>query len=111
MSMRENNSFFQSLGRPKRDQVVTKRNNGYSSTKALNLLSSPVLSRFVRDSAKLLIDQNQGDKANITQDLFNSLLLRVPKSEELNYITNVDPKEVEDLLWIVLNSPEFNIVY
>jgi len=103
------------LGRPKRDQVATSRDNRPTTLQALELSNGDIMHKAV---------QNVGGKwasgkrtpNQLVEDLFQNAFLRKPTQEEKAIATGLlgekpSPTAVSDLVWAIVLQPEFQLLY
>jgi hypothetical protein len=108
--------LMRSLGRPNREQVVSERPSMLTTLQALDLANSERLAAILAQGAPQVLDRFAGkDGAALTRWLYESALSRPPTAAEqsvANEILGSPPTEqgVEDLLWVVIMLPEFQIV-
>ncbi len=109
--------LMRSLGRPNRDQVVTTRPEELSTLQALDLSNGPLLTRWIRQGADhWLKRQGQAGWSNdqLIEQLFREALSREPTPQELTLLRLEDASDLqpqlEDLLWMVLMLPEFQLI-
>jgi hypothetical protein len=107
---------MRSLGRPNREQVVSDRPATLTTLQALDLSNSPLLMETLRRGAESILKRFEGQEAaTIVEWLYESALSRPPTSEEHNIAVDVlgarpNAQGTEDLLWMVIMLPEFQIV-
>jgi hypothetical protein len=115
-SLVDSDLLMRSLGRPNREQVVSERPTMLTTLQALDLSNSPLFAETLSRGAKNVAKQLGGqDSANVVKWLYESALSRQPTAEELSIATDIlgsPPTEqgVEDVLWIIMMLPEFQIV-
>lgn len=111
------------LGRPNREQVVTRRNQEATVLQALEATNGVELSTLLSAGAEALLGSPWGaeaDPALAIDVLFQRSLARPASAAEREALAPLigkpgDPAEdrkagVEDVLWIVVNGPEFQII-
>ncbi|MBI3880887.1 MAG: DUF1549 domain-containing protein [Verrucomicrobia bacterium] len=103
------------LGRPNREQIVTSRPTDLSTLTALDLNNGQLLADLLaRGAAK--ITKERGDSSDaLVKWLYLQAFARAPSKNELAVATEAlgsKPTEqgVQDLLWAVVMTPEFQIV-
>ncbi len=105
------------LGRPIREQVVSSRPPDLTSLQAINLANGVEMAELLRQGAARC--KTQWEQAAETERLVDRLYLyalsRDPTSDERSeamQILGQSPQEqqIEDLLWIVMMLPEFQLV-
>jgi hypothetical protein len=108
--------LMRSLGRPNREQVVSDRPAALTTLQALDLSNSPLLMETLSRGAESILKRFEGQEAaTIVEWLYESALSRPPTSEEHNIAVDVlgarpNAQGTEDLLWMVIMLPEFQIV-
>ncbi len=112
--------LMRSLGRPNREQVVTKRGDLLTTLQALDLANGPVLFETLnRGAGNLLHQKNEKpgkvDGKVLIETLYQRALCRKPTPEEgvaaLEILGNSPTTEsVADLLWAVFMLPEFQLI-
>jgi len=106
--------LMRSLGRPNRDQVVTTRPNDLTTLQAIDLANGETLARYLGDGAQHLVSLGKSGR-ELVDWLSLHALARKPAPGELTVLLELvgdarDPVKVEDLLWLVLMHPEFQII-
>jgi hypothetical protein len=108
--------LMRSLGRPNREQVVTDRPAMLTTLQALDLSNSPLLAETLSHGAQNLLKRFSGqDSATIVEWLYKSALSRPPNAEERAIMVDIlgpqpTAQGIEDVLWMILMLPEFQIV-
>jgi hypothetical protein len=108
--------LMRSLGRPNREQVVTDRPSTLTTLQALDLSNSPLLAETLSRGAPKIVEQFAGDEPVETVNwLYESALARGATAEEraislAELGSPPTPQGVEDLVWLVIMLPEFQIV-
>ncbi|WP_425542794.1 DUF1549 domain-containing protein [Algoriphagus jejuensis] len=110
-----NNSFLTSLGRPNREIVSTSRDSQASLLQALELSNGDRLNKSLELGGFIWV-KNYPDTEQLTRELFARALLRSPNEKELalakqTFGEKPDPNEVQDFLWALFLSPEFQMIY
>jgi hypothetical protein len=107
---------MRSLGRPNREQVVTDRPAMLTTLQALDLSNSPLLAETLsRGAANIASQFENSDSSAVVDCLYESALSRAPTSDERTVALEVlgspqSPQGIEDLVWLVIMLPEFQIV-
>ncbi len=115
-SLVANDSLMRSLGRPNREQVVTDRPDVLTTWQALDLSNSPNLADTLRRGASDVMKRSpSSDTSAIVDWMYESALSRLPTADErliaLDLVgSSLAPKRVEDLLWVVIMLPEFQLI-
>jgi len=106
--------LMRSLGRPNREQVVTTRPDELTTLQALDLTNGPEFSAMLSEGAKRLM--SGGDEAGaLIEYVYRYALSRGPTAQERALALEIvgEPMREEgvaDLLWVVLMSPEFQLI-
>ncbi|MHC5005343.1 MAG: DUF1553 domain-containing protein, partial [Planctomycetota bacterium] len=106
--------LMRALGRPGREQVVSRRPDRLTTLQALQVTNGRELGRMLAAGAGPLRNAWADDDA-LVEHVYLALLSRRPTSSERSVAADVlatgDGTEgIEDLLWIVLMLPEFQLV-
>jgi hypothetical protein len=108
--------LMRSLGRPNREQVVTDRPSMLTTLQALDLSNSPLLAETLSRGAPKIVEQFSGhEPVELVDWLYESALAREATAEERAIALEVfgsppTPQAVEDLVWLVIMLPEFQII-
>jgi hypothetical protein len=108
--------LMRSLGRPNREQVVSDRPAMLTTLQALDLSNSPLLAETLRRGAENVMARFAGqDAAAIIEWLYESALSRPPTADERAIALEVSgapptPQGIEDVIWVVIMLPEFQLV-
>lgn len=110
----KNDFLMRSLGRPHRDQVVTTRPSELTTLQAIDLANGDILEKYLNAGARKLVSKGKSS-SELIKWLYQYAFSRNPSENELTVLTEVaadgkNPVAVEDLLWIVIMQPEFQIV-
>lgn len=117
---RVDSMFLDTFGRPNENQdPPCERTRDSTVTQALHLMNSPELDRRIKNdqgrAARLALSDLTGEQ--IAKELYLAAFSRYPNADELNYasklVDNADKatkrRNIEDLMWALLNAPEFSI--
>jgi hypothetical protein len=105
-----------SLGRPNREQVVTDRPSVLTTLQALDLSNSPLLAETLHRGVGNIGERfANADPTTIVDWLYESALSRPPTTDERTIALEVlgspaSPQGIEDLVWLVIMLPEFQII-
>lgn len=109
--------FLDTFGRPDRNQdPPSERTTDASVVQALHLMNSPALHKKVTDDAGRAAQLAASDRPveEIVEELYLSIYCRYPDPEEMDLARSLfETQEVsrrqatEDLMWALLNTPEF----
>jgi hypothetical protein len=108
--------LMRSLGRPNREQVVSERPPALTMLQALDLSNSALLAQTLQRGAPRVLERFEGqDAEKLVNWLYETALSRPPTGAERRVASDVlgsppTQQGVEDLLWIVVMLPEFQIV-
>lgn len=108
--------LMRSLGRPNREQVVSDRPSMLTTLQALDLSNSELLATTLDRGAANILKQFDGKNNGAVIDwLYESALSRQPMAAERDVAngvlgTSLSQQGVEDLLWIVIMLPEYQII-
>jgi uncharacterized membrane protein len=114
-SLVANNSFVTALGRPNREIVSTSRDSQASLLQALELSNGERLNKSLLKGGELWA-KNYPDPELLTRELYARALLRSPNEKELAVAKKAfgetpESTEVQDFLWALFLSPEFQLIY
>lgn len=104
------------LGRPNREQVVSRRESVTTLLQALELTNGITLDRIIAWNSKQLLSQGHKSPAGLVQAVYRRGLSREPSAKELEAFAGLvgapaTPEGVQDLLWAILMHPEFQLIY
>jgi hypothetical protein len=103
------------LGRPNREQVVTRRDSLATLLQALELANGKTLDAALKAGADRLLASG-GDADGVIRHVYRTALGRMPTDAERNVARGlvgspVQADGIADLLWAVLMLPEFQVIY
>ena len=103
------------LGRPNREQVMTSRTTAATTLQALELTNGGTLSALLKSGAAKIAEEGS-DPAAVVETVYLRALGRKPSAAEKKEAKNlvglpVQKEGVEDLLWAISASPEFQLIY
>jgi mono/diheme cytochrome c family protein len=106
-------AFTRALGRPNREQTVTQRQSVATTLQALELTNGPLLSARLKTGAAIWI-RHASNGEDVLSGLYQTALSRPPTATERATIrqavgTKLTPEALEDILWALLMSPEFQL--
>ncbi len=108
--------FLEMFGRPARDTgLESERNNNPSADQRLHMLNSSHIQQKIEQSKKLgYLLRSRQKPEQIANNLYLTILSRYPTKDELSIVTTYGQpgttqrrQAVIDLIWALLNSPEF----
>jgi uncharacterized membrane protein len=118
----ESSPSLLNLGRPRREQITTRRATAATTMQVLELSTGDGLTDLVsKGSAAILTRTKTGGQTTSTSlepvavMIFNRLLGRDPSQREIeslrsNFGPTINRAEVEDLIWSLCMLPEFQLV-
>lgn len=103
------------LGRPNREQVVTRRDSRATMLEALELTNGEALDRVLRAGARKRLERDAAGTDQIVRELYNAALARDPNPAELAIAKELagEPATeagLADVLWTLVLLPEFQLV-
>ena len=104
------------LGRPNREQVVSRRESVATLLQALELTNGKTLDRIISWNSKQLLGQGHESTAGLISAVYKRGLSRKPSTTELDTFktlvgTPATEQGIQDLLWTILMHPEFQLIY
>ncbi|MFQ5734147.1 MAG: DUF1549 domain-containing protein [Planctomycetaceae bacterium] len=107
--------LVKALGRPIREQVVTRRESVATTLQCLELTNGKTLDSRLKSGARRWLKNHGNDNAKLVRNLYLAALSRLPTETEARVAGEIlgdEPTEqsVQDLLWIVTMLPEFQLV-
>lgn len=114
-ALRKLDPLMRSLGRPKRDVVVTRRESNATTAQLLELSNGPAISALMAKGGKAWMEAEK-DPARLTEALFRSALGRTPSNNERDTARSIlgsplSPAGIEDLFWVLAMHPEFQLIH
>lgn len=112
-------ALTRALGRPNREQVVTRRDSLATTLQALELTNGSTLDEMLKKGAQKWLLETAGKRqqaSEIVASIYLAALGRQPSSKELaaaRELLGEQPtsESLEDFLWIITMLPEFQLVY
>jgi len=109
------NPLLTALGRPIREQVVTRRDSQATTLQLLELTNGKTLDSQLKAGAKRWFEQSGKSPDELIARLYRIALSRKPTAEESKVARGIlgdtpTVESVQDLLWIVAMLPEFQLV-
>ena len=104
------------LGRPNREQVVTRRSSHATTLQAIELTNGESLDTALKRGVAHWLNQGQDDVGTLVDALYRHSLNRQPTAAEQKIALTLIPPDnraqgIEDLLWILTMLPEFQLIY
>lgn len=106
--------LMRTLGRPKRDVVVTRRESTATTAQLIELSNGKPLAEMMARGSQAWVGQ-ASEPATLIEALFSNALGRIPSPEERKTALALlgEPagaQGIEDLLWILALHPEFQLI-
>ena len=116
-SLLNDDVLTRALGRPNREQVITRRNNVATTLQAIELTNGDTLDDALKAGARYWLNQPMNNDNQLIQTIFLTGLSRQATQQEekvaLSLLAGGGTKEqgIEDILWILTMLPEFQLIY
>ena len=109
-------TLTRALGRPNREQVVTRRERAFTTLQLLEVLNGEQLAGMMTAGAAALKPELPADPGAAIETLFVRALQRPPNPDELSAAASlmgegVSREGLEDALWAIAVLPEFQLIY
>ncbi|HEX4069861.1 MAG TPA: DUF1553 domain-containing protein, partial [Planctomycetaceae bacterium] len=109
------NALSRALGRPNREQVVTRRDSLATMLQALELVNGTTLDDVLNRGGRQWIAQGDKDAGKIVERAYRTALGRLPSDRERKTALGVvgvpaSPDGIHDLLWLIVMLPEFQLI-
>ncbi len=113
--LRKLNHLMRILGRTKRDVVVTRRESSATTAQLIELSNGKPLAELVARGGKAWLGSGQNPET-IVSSLFANALGRAPSDRERQSAQDVignlaTAQGIEDLLWMLVMHPEFQLIH
>lgn len=113
-ALRKLNPLMRSLGRPKRDVVVTRRESNATTAQLLELSNGPAISSLMAKGGKAWLETEK-DPTRLADALFRNAFSRAPSKNERETALSLlgspaSAEGIEDLLWILAMHPDFQLI-
>jgi hypothetical protein len=108
--------LMRSLGRPNREQVVSDRPTVLTTLQALDLSNSQLLATTLGKGAAVILKESEAQSDDkLTSWVYEAALCRHPTKGEREIVREIlggtpTAQGVEDLLWMVIMLPEYQII-
>lgn len=115
-ALAEADTLTRALGRPDREQVVTRRDSVATTLQALELTNGAKLAAMLRQGGKSWLARPEAKSPDrLVEAIYRAAIGRPPTDRERAVGREVvgapaDEEGVEDLLWIVTMLPEFQLI-
>ncbi len=108
--------FMKALGRPSRENVATTRADQATLLQALELTNGAYFNEVLKDGAERWLSQNNLENEELAESLYLKAFGRVPSKKEIKTVTQTlgeqpSKEAMQDLLWAMVLSPEFQFIY
>jgi hypothetical protein len=108
--------LLSAMGRTNREQVVTRRDSVATTLQALELTNGETLDAKLARGARRWVESHGGEPSDLVRRLYQTSFGREPTAAEsdiaLGLIGSPPTAEgVQDLLWILVMLPEFQLIY
>ncbi|MCH7988362.1 MAG: DUF1553 domain-containing protein [Planctomycetes bacterium] len=108
--------LMRSLGRPSREQVVTRRDSWATMLQTLELTNGVTLDGILKQGAIRWMKTSETDSKKLVNAIYQTALGRKPTPDERTTAmeivgTPTTAEGVQDLLWIITMLPEFQLIY
>ena len=109
-------SLMMALGRPNREQVVTRRAGAATMLQALELANGETLAERLKLGARQILETGVPTPHGIAELVYERALGRRPTAEERRLCGQLlgerpTAEAVEDLLWSIVMLPEFQLIH
>jgi hypothetical protein len=109
------NALSRALGRPNREQVVTRRDSLATMLQALELVNGTTLDDVLNRGGRNWIAEGDKDAGKIVERAYRTALGRLPTESERKTLVDVvgtpaSAEGIHDLLWTVVMLPEFQLI-
>ncbi len=108
--------FLKVLGRPTRENVVTRRDDQATLLQALELTNGTFFNQAIADGADRWLARYGDDSHALVEHLYRTALGRLPSRAEGQAATALlgerpTDAAVQDVLWAVFMLPDFQLIY
>jgi hypothetical protein len=109
-------ALVRALGRPNREQVVTRRESIATTLQALELTNGQTLHDLVEHGARQWLNESPNEPAALVVGIYRTALGRAPTKRESAIAAEllgspVTPAGLEDFLWTITMLPEFQLIH
>lgn len=111
----DTDALLTALGRPNREQVVTRRDSVATTLQFLELTNGDTLDAQLKAGAAKWLSRHKNDPGKLIDQLYRTAFGRPPVEAERRVAREIlggkpTAENVQDLLWIVTMLPEFQLV-
>ena len=115
-SLTTSDPLMRALGRPRREQVVTRRDSLATMLQALELTNGSTLDALLNEGARRWLNDKEKDADGLINAIYTTALGRKPNNKERTTAAQligspVSQQGVSDLLWALTMLPEFQLIY
>jgi hypothetical protein len=108
--------LMRALGRPNREQVVTRRDSWATMLQTLEFTNGRTLDELLKQGAKHRLERTGKDGADLVDQLYLAVLGRKPTAAERaisreSIGAHPTAEAIADLTWSLLMLPEFQLIY
>jgi len=109
------NALSRALGRPNREQVVTRRDTLATMLQALELVNGTTLDAVLNRGARRWIKEGRHEPSSIVERAYRLAIGRNPSAAEESTAASIVGAQptvdgIHDLLWVVVMLPEFQLI-
>ncbi|MCG8586416.1 MAG: PSD1 and planctomycete cytochrome C domain-containing protein [Pirellulales bacterium] len=115
-SLTNEDTLTRVLGRPNREQVVTRRESIATTLEAIELTNGSTLDKKLRSGAGHWLKQSGKEPTTLIDQTYQAAIGRSPSAEEREIAVAIIGKPVStegvaDLLWVLTMLPEFQLIH
>ena len=115
-SLVNDDQLTRTLGRPNREQVLTRRSSVATTLQAIELTNGATLDTALKAGAGYWIQQKIESPQILLEKIYLQALSRIPSKTELKaglFLLDgqVTSEGIQDILWIITMLPEFQLLY
>ncbi len=115
-SLLADDALVRALGRPNREQVVTRRESIATTLQALELTNGQTLDDLVERGARQWLGDSPAEPDALVDRIYRAALGRAPTKQEAGIAVEllgspVTAAGLEDFLWTVTMLPEFQLIH
>jgi len=110
------NALSRALGRPNREQVVTRRDSLATMLQALELTNGTTLDEVLKLGSQSWSQQKQSDPRKLVERAYRIALGRLPAEKERETAVSIlgtppSKEGIQDLLWTITMLPAFQLIF